>query len=77
MPPLMLARRALAATVVVAAVLFVFATTIRDSTEEVFDASGRPRLGSALRFEATAYCKGATGHAPGPGPARSSYAHPG
>ncbi len=60
MPPLMLARRALAATVVIAAVLFVFATTIRDSTEEVFDASGRPRLGSALRFEATAYCKGAT-----------------
>ena len=60
MPPLMLARRALAATVVVAAVLFVFVTTIRDSTEEVFDASGRPRLGSALRFEATAYCKGAT-----------------
>ncbi len=60
MPPLMLARRELAATVVVDAVLIVFFITIRDSTEEVFVASGRPRLGSALHFEATAYCKGAT-----------------
>ncbi len=54
------ARRALGAIVVVAAVLFVFVTRIRDSTEEVFDTSGRPRLGSALRFQATAYCKGET-----------------
>ena len=61
MPPLLLlARRALAAIAVVAAVLFVFVTRIRDSSEEIFDASGRPRLGSALRFEATAYCKGDT-----------------
>ena len=60
MPPLLLARRVMAATVVVAAVLFGFVTRIRDSTQEIFDASGRPRLGSALRFEATAYCKGET-----------------
>ena len=44
----------------VAAVLFVFVTRERDSTEEIFDANGRPRLGTALRFEATAYCKGET-----------------
>jgi 3D (Asp-Asp-Asp) domain-containing protein len=60
MAPLLPARRALFAIVVVAAVLFVFVTRIRDSTEEAFDASGRPRLGTALRFEATAYCKGET-----------------
>ena len=60
MPPLLPARRVLFAIVVVAAVLFVFVTRIRDSTEEAFDANGRPRLGTALRFEATAYCKGET-----------------
>ena len=60
LPPLLPARRVLFAIVVVAAVLFVFVTRIRDSTEEAFDASGRPRLGTALRFEATAYCKGET-----------------
>ncbi len=59
-PPLLPARRVLFTMVVVAAVLFVFVTRIRDSTEEAFDASGRPRLGTALRFEATAYCKGET-----------------
>ncbi len=60
MAPVVTARRVLAALVVTAAVLFVFVTRIRDSTEEVFDASGRPRLGSAFRFTATAYCKGET-----------------
>ena len=60
LPPLLPARRVLFAIVVVATVLFVFVTRIRDSTEEAFDASGRPRLGTALRFEATAYCKGET-----------------
>lgn len=59
-PPLLPARRVLFAMVVAAAVLFVFVTRIRDSTDEVFDASGSPRLGTALRFEATAYCKGET-----------------
>ena len=59
-PPLLPARRALFAMVVATAVLFVFVTRIRDSTDEVFDASGSPRLGTALRFEATAYCKGET-----------------
>jgi len=59
-PPLLPARRVLFAMVVVAAVLFVFVTQIRDSTDEAFDTSGRPRLGTALRFEATAYCKGET-----------------
>lgn len=60
MPPVVPVRRALAALIVATTVLFVFVTRIRDSTEEVFDASGRPRLGSALAFEATAYCKGDT-----------------
>lgn len=60
MAPVVQIRRLLAVAAVVAAVLFVFVTRIRDSTEEIFDASGRPRLGSALRFEATAYCKGET-----------------
>lgn len=60
LPPLLPARRVLFAIIVVATVLFVFVTRIRDSTEEAFDASGRPRLGTALRFEATAYCKGET-----------------
>lgn len=60
MAPVLTTRRALAALVVATALLFVFVTRIRDSTEEVFDASGRPRLGSAFTFEATAYCKGAT-----------------
>ena len=60
MPPLLLARRVLFAIVVVAAVLFVFVTRIRDSTDEAFDAKGVPRLGTALRFQATAYCKGET-----------------
>ncbi len=40
-------------------VVFVFASTSRDSThEDVVDAEGRPRLGTAFRFDATAYCKG-------------------
>lgn len=53
-------RRALAAAFVAAAVLFVFVTRARDSSEEVFDAAGRPRLGTAFRFTATSYCKGET-----------------
>ena len=57
-PPL--ARRILLLVVVAALVLAVFTTRTRDSTEEVFDADGRPRLGTAIRFDATAYCKGDT-----------------
>ncbi|MGE0814891.1 MAG: 3D domain-containing protein [Vicinamibacterales bacterium] len=41
-------------------VLAVFTTRTRDSMEEVFDARGRPRLGTPIRFDATAYCKGET-----------------
>lgn len=57
-PPI--ARRILLLVVVAALVLAVFTTRTRDSTEEVFDADGRPRLGTAIRFDATAYCKGDT-----------------
>lgn len=53
-------RRTLAAAFAAGAVLFVFVMRARDSTEEVFDASGRPRLGAAFRFTATSYCKGDT-----------------
>ena len=39
--------------------VFVFAKRMRDPNEEsVTDASGGPRLGIAMSFEATAYCKG-------------------
>ena len=57
-PPI--ARRLLLLVVVAALVLAVFTTRTRDSTEEMFDADGRPRLGTAIRFDATAYCKGDT-----------------
>ena len=57
-PPI--ARRLLLLVVVAALVLAVFTTRTRDSTEEVFDAEDRPRLGTAIRFDATAYCKGET-----------------
>ncbi|MGD9905702.1 MAG: 3D domain-containing protein [Vicinamibacterales bacterium] len=54
-------RRAAAVTAAAALVLFVFVSTSWDSAQEVIvDGSGRPRLGTALRFEATAYCKGTT-----------------
>ena len=53
-------RRVLVVTVAALLVLAVFTTRTRDSIEEVFDSEGRPRLGSAIRFEATAYCKGET-----------------
>lgn len=53
-------RRVLAVSVAVLLVLAVFTTRTRDSTEEVFDGEGRPRLGTAIRFDATAYCKGET-----------------
>jgi len=53
-------RRVLLVTVAALLVLAVFTTRTRDSVEEVFDSEGRPRLGSAIRFEATAYCKGET-----------------
>jgi 3D (Asp-Asp-Asp) domain-containing protein len=53
-------RRLLVVTVAGLLVLAVFTTRIRDSTEEVFDSDGRPRLGTAIRFQATAYCKGET-----------------
>lgn len=53
--------RALAAGAVgLLLVLAVFTTRTRDSTEEVFDTAGRPRLGIPIRFDATAYCKGET-----------------
>ena len=55
------ARRAVAAAAAVALMVFVFASTTRDSTHETLvDAEGRPRLGTAFRFDATAYCKGTT-----------------
>ena len=53
-------RRLLVITVAGLLVLAVFTTRTRDSTEEVFDGDGRPRLGTAIRFQATAYCKGET-----------------
>ncbi len=53
-------RLGLAGVLAIALVLAVFIVRTRDSTEEVFDAEGRPRLGSAIRFDATAYCKGET-----------------
>lgn len=49
-----------AAAVGLLLVLAVFTTRTRDSTEEVFDTAGRPRLGVPIRFDATAYCKGDT-----------------
>ena len=49
-------RRLLVVTVAGLLVLAVFTTRTRDSTEEVFDSEGRPRLGTAIRFQATAYC---------------------
>lgn len=56
-----LTRRTVAVAAAVLLVLFVFVSTTWDSTQEdVVDAGGRPRLGTALRFEATAYCKGTT-----------------
>ena len=56
-----LTRRSVAVAAAVLLVLFVFVSTTWDSTQEdVVDAGGRPRLGTALRFEATAYCKGTT-----------------
>lgn len=53
-------RRVLVVTVVALLVLAVFTTRTRDSIEEVFDSEGRPRLGTEIRFQATAYCKGET-----------------
>lgn len=53
-------RRWLAVGVGVLLVLAVFTTRTRDSMSEVFDGDGRPRLGSPIRFDATAYCKGET-----------------
>lgn len=49
-----------AAAVGLLLVLAVFTTRTRDSTEEIFDTAGRPRLGVPIRFDATAYCKGDT-----------------
>lgn len=54
-------RRSVAVAAALLLVLFAFAVTTWDSTQEdVVDAAGRPRLGAALRFDATAYCKGTT-----------------
>jgi len=60
MPVSRTVRRVLLVAVAALLVLAVFTTRTRDSIEEVFDSEGRPRLGSAIRFEATAYCKGET-----------------
>lgn len=54
------ARRLLLIVAIAALVLAVFTTRTRDSNEEIFEPDGRPRLGTAIRFEATAYCKGTT-----------------
>jgi 3D (Asp-Asp-Asp) domain-containing protein len=54
-------RRTVAVAAAALLVVFVFASTTRDSTqEELVDSEGRPRLGTAFRFDATAYCKGTT-----------------
>ena len=54
-------RRAVAVAAAALLVVFVFVSTSRDSAhEDIVDAQGRPRLGTAFRFEATAYCKGET-----------------
>jgi 3D (Asp-Asp-Asp) domain-containing protein len=54
-------RRSVAVVAGLMLMVFVFAATTWDSTQEdVVDAEGRPRLGTALRFDATAYCKGTT-----------------
>ena len=46
-------RRSVAVAAAVMLVVFVFAVTTWDSTQEdVVDADGRPRLGTALRFAA-------------------------
>lgn len=56
-----LTRGVVVVVAVVMLLVFVFASTMRDSAQEgVLDAQGRPRLGTAIRFEATAYCKGET-----------------
>ena len=60
MPVSRTVRRVLLVTVAALLVLAVFTTRTRDSTEEVFDSEGRPRLGTEIRFQATAYCKGET-----------------
>jgi 3D (Asp-Asp-Asp) domain-containing protein len=53
--------RGVAVAVVALVLVFLFAKRMRDSADEAtVDAAGRPRFGSALRFEATAYCKGET-----------------
>jgi 3D (Asp-Asp-Asp) domain-containing protein len=54
------ARILAAAAVGILLVAAVFTTRTRDSTEEIFDTEGRPRLGTPIRFDATAYCKGET-----------------
>jgi 3D (Asp-Asp-Asp) domain-containing protein len=56
-----LTRRTVAMLAALLLVLFVFVVTTWDSAQEdLVDAEGRPRLGTAFRFEATAYCKGTT-----------------
>lgn len=60
MPVSRTVRRVLLVTVAALLVLAVFTTRTRDSIEEVFDSEGRPRLGTEIRFQATAYCKGET-----------------
>jgi 3D (Asp-Asp-Asp) domain-containing protein len=56
-----LPRRAVAVAAAALLVVFVFVSTSRDSAhEDIVDAQGRPRLGTAFRFGATAYCKGET-----------------
>ena len=54
-------RRAVAVAAAALLVVFVFVSTSRDSAhEDIVDAQGRPRLGTAFRFGATVYCKGET-----------------
>lgn len=58
--PRVSARAIAAAAVGLLLVLAVFTTRTRDSSDEVFDPTGRPRLGVPITFDATAYCKGDT-----------------
>ncbi len=54
-------RRAVAVAAAALLVVFVFVSTSRDSAQEdIVDGQGRPRLGTAFHFDATAYCKGET-----------------
>lgn len=54
-----LVRRGLLVAVVALGLVFAFTQRMRDATsDDALDDAGHPRVGTSLRFEATAYCKG-------------------